>query len=204
MATLTAEQIAGYAAAAGFPADQVATATAVALAESGGNTDASHRNSNGSTDYGLFQINSVHGSLLDQGNRFDPAANARMAYNVWKGAGGSWSPWATYTSQRYRAFVPRATLAAARPSSSPAGASATGEATAGDAAAAVVQGAAQATTGSGILDLLYQLLSGSFWLRIGAFLLGGILMFISLWQLTGAGDRVIKLAGTAAKAAVAA
>ena len=113
--TLTAAQIAGYAKAAGFPDDQIATATAVALAESGGNPTATNRNRNGSTDYGIWQINSVHGSVLSSGNASDPAANARMAYTIYKQAGNSWTPWSTYTSQRFRTFLPTATFAAARP-----------------------------------------------------------------------------------------
>ena len=50
---VTPQQIAGYAIAAGFPPDQIATAVAVALAESGGETTATNKNSNGSIDYGL-------------------------------------------------------------------------------------------------------------------------------------------------------
>ena len=198
MATLTPAQIAGYAKAAGFPADQIATATAVALAESAGRTDARNKNTNGTTDYGLWQINSVHSSVLASGSADDPAANAKMAFQVWQAAGGKWQPWSTYNSQRFRQFMPAATLAAASPGSVP-------TATPGGTTAPTTGGAAPnaaPTSSGGVLDLLYQLVSGSFWLRIGAFLLGGALMFISLWQLTGAGDVIVQTAGKAAKAAV--
>jgi hypothetical protein len=115
MAKLTAAQIAGYAKQAGFPPDQIATAVAVAMAESGGDPNAVNRNNNGSTDYGLWQINTIHGSLLNQGNKFDPAANAKMALTVYQKAGNKWTPWTVYKTQSYRTFLPEATLAAARP-----------------------------------------------------------------------------------------
>lgn len=209
MPTLTAEQIAGYAKAAGFPPDQIATATAVALAESGGRTDAVNRaNRNGSVDYGVWQINTIHGNLLNQGDKFDPAANARMAHTVWRQAGGKWTPWSVYKSGRYTAFMPRATLAAARPDAGAAGpvagAAVPGQGSTGDVplGSTTAQGQASVTAGTSFLDLAYQILSGSFWLRIGAFMLGGALMFISLWQLTGAGDTIVQLAGGVAKKAV--
>ena len=59
MARLNEFQIAGYALAAGFPPNEIATATAVALAESGGDTNATNHNTNGSYDYGIWQINTV-------------------------------------------------------------------------------------------------------------------------------------------------
>lgn len=69
--------------AAGFPAEQQVTAVAVAGAESGYDPTATHLNADGSTDFGLWQINSVHHDLLTQGDWRDPAANARMALAVW-------------------------------------------------------------------------------------------------------------------------
>ena len=89
-------EIGQAAAAAGFPADQIPMAVAVALAESSGRPNATNRNRNGSTDYGLWQINSVHGALLRDGSWSNPTDNARMAYKVWKQAGSSWRPWVTY------------------------------------------------------------------------------------------------------------
>lgn len=100
-----ASQIATYARQAGFPDSAIPTAVAIAMAESSGRADATHGNQNGSTDYGLMQINSVHGNLLKNYNWSDPAQNMQMAYQVWKDAGGSFSPWVTYNTGAYHQFM---------------------------------------------------------------------------------------------------
>jgi len=107
---LTPATIRRYAADAGFTDDpgspDLTIATAVALAESGGNPEAIHHNTNGSTDYGTWQINSVHAALLAAHQPWsDPAKNAAMAFAVFKAAGFRWTPWSTFTSGRYRAFM---------------------------------------------------------------------------------------------------
>jgi len=63
-----AQLAASAALAAGFPAEQLVTAVAIAGAESGYDPAATHLNSDGSTDYGLWQINSIHTVLLTQGD----------------------------------------------------------------------------------------------------------------------------------------
>lgn len=65
-------------------------AAAIAMAESGGNSTASHGNTNGSIDRGLWQINSIWGTQ----STFDPVANARAAVSISKG-GTNWRPWCT-------------------------------------------------------------------------------------------------------------
>lgn len=65
-------------------------AAAIALAESAGNPNAVNHNRNGSIDRGLWQINSVHGSLSST----DVAANARGAVKIYKESG--WAPWVTF------------------------------------------------------------------------------------------------------------
>lgn len=200
MAKLTPQQIAGVAKAAGFPDGELATAVAVALAESGGNPAAVNTaNRNGSVDHGLFQINTVHGSLLSQGNKYDALDNAKMAYTVWTRSGRSWKPWATFNSGRYLAFKPQGTLGAAAPVL-PALAGATGGGTA-PAPVATAGGptAASASTSSGVLDLLSGLVSGGLWTRLGAFVLGSLLVMMSLWKLTGAGDIIVQTGKLAAK-----
>jgi len=92
--------------AAGFPAAQLDVAVAVAGAESGYNPTATNHNTNGSTDYGLWQINSTHADLLGGHNWRDPGQNAWMAYQVWRQAGGSWTPWATFNSGAYKGYLP--------------------------------------------------------------------------------------------------
>lgn len=67
-----------------------AMAAAIALAESGGNPQSTNSNSNGTTDRGLWQINSIHGSQ----STFDPLANAKAAVAISKN-GTNWRPWCT-------------------------------------------------------------------------------------------------------------
>jgi hypothetical protein len=73
-------------------------AAAIALAESGGNPNASHTNANGTTDVGLWQINSSHGSAATT----DPVGNARAAVAIYQGghcygstSGNNFSCWTT-------------------------------------------------------------------------------------------------------------
>lgn len=105
-------QIAGAALKAGFPENEIVTAVAVALGESGGNRNAEHKNGNGSIDRGLWQINSIHKFNGDWGNQ---DVNAQMAFKVWQGAGGKWTPWSVYNNGRYRIFLERAKVAAGNP-----------------------------------------------------------------------------------------
>lgn len=87
---------------AGFTGTDLLIAVAVAGAESGWNPTATNLNTDGSTDYGMWQINSVHADLLASGDWRDPFANAAMAHRVWSDAGGSWAPWTTFVSGAYR------------------------------------------------------------------------------------------------------
>lgn len=77
-------------------------AAAVAMAESGGCVDAvSPRNSNGTTDAGLWQINSIHATNAQM---VDPVANVKMAISL-SGNGTSWTPWSTYNSGAYQRYL---------------------------------------------------------------------------------------------------
>jgi hypothetical protein len=67
-----------------------AMAAAIAMAESGGRSDATHTNANGTTDRGLWQINSIHGGQ----STLDPLANAKAAVTISKN-GTTWRPWCT-------------------------------------------------------------------------------------------------------------
>lgn len=75
---------------------------AIALAESGGRVNAKHHDSNGSTDYGLWQINSSHGY-----NAHDlvtnPLYNAKAAVSVYHSQG--LSAWSTYSSGAYKTYL---------------------------------------------------------------------------------------------------
>lgn len=108
----TDAQLAALAYTAGWRGKDTVIATAVALAESNGQVDAQNYNTNGTTDYGLWQVNSVHFTESDWSsewvppNLLIPENNARAAYHVWQGSG--WQAWSTYTSGKYLAYIPRA------------------------------------------------------------------------------------------------
>lgn len=88
----------------GNPASSL-IASAVAMAESGGHSAAVNHDSDGSTDRGYWQINSVHGAE----STFDPVGNAEAAVSV-SGNGSSWTPWTTYNNGAYLAFMNGAVL----------------------------------------------------------------------------------------------
>lgn len=93
MPTLSYVQMAQYLANAGFPSDQLATGAAIGMAESGGQTEATNHNTNGTTDYGFMQINSGNDAPGTTGSTasFDPATCAQQAYALYKLRG--WQPW---------------------------------------------------------------------------------------------------------------
>jgi cell wall-associated NlpC family hydrolase len=114
MPRFTAEQIYAYARQAGFSPDQSATMTAVALAESGG--DSRSHATVGEDSRGLWQINAqAHPDLAQQFDLYDPAQNARAAFLTSHG-GADVSPW-TVThgglGARYLRFKDEAQAAAA-------------------------------------------------------------------------------------------
>ena len=55
------------------------------------------RNTDGSTDRGYWQINSIHGAL----STYDAEGNARAAVQL-SGNGTDWSPWVTYNTDAYQ------------------------------------------------------------------------------------------------------
>src|SRR3954453_8087506 len=84
--TLTAQQIAGYAAAAGASGQALVTAVAIALAESGGQVGVvSPANRDGTHDRGLWQINDVHSQYDKQRLVTEPAYNAQAAAEISSG-----------------------------------------------------------------------------------------------------------------------
>jgi hypothetical protein len=111
MAKLNIAQVAAAAHIGGWTGErQIVDATAIALAESGGVTDAKGGpNSNGTFDWGLFQINDVHKPTAAQ--KTDPVANAQRAYKIWVEAGHSFKPWATYNSGSYKKKITDAQIA---------------------------------------------------------------------------------------------
>lgn len=104
MTTLSPRQIAEYAHDAGFRGQDLTTAVAIALAESGGRPSV-HNDVPPDDSYGLWQINML-GALGPERRRqfdidsdrdlLDPATNAEAAYDVFRRAGSSFQPWSTF------------------------------------------------------------------------------------------------------------
>jgi cell wall-associated NlpC family hydrolase len=110
------EQIFAIALQAGFSRDQAVTFTAIALAESGGNTNA---HATGIEDSrGLWQINIDPRVRANKwGNLYDPVINAQAAYEV-SGHGQNLRPWSVThasnagTNRDYRTYMDQALAAA--------------------------------------------------------------------------------------------
>ena len=95
----TSELIAKY-----FEPSDRPIANAIMLAESGGQSWAKNINSNRTTDYGLFQINSIHVARVgDINSLLDPDTNVRIAAQIH--AEQSWTPWATYNNKAYLRYL---------------------------------------------------------------------------------------------------
>jgi phage-related protein len=97
---LTANQMRGLLYAQGFRGHDLDVAVAVGMAESAGKIKATNKNTDGSTDRGFMQINSVHGKL----STYDPTGNAAAAKKIHDDA-GSFAPWTTFKSGAYKKFM---------------------------------------------------------------------------------------------------
>lgn len=140
---------------------------AIALAESSGNPTATNQNSNGTVDRGLWQINSVHGSL----STFDVNANAKAAVSIKRQQG--LKAWVTYTTGAYRKFLSGAAPDPNLPSGSTSTAEQAGLLGGGDIAGAIGEG-----VGAGIAALFEPVISTAIW--GGELLLGVILMTLAV------------------------
>lgn len=85
---------------AGGPPKDADVAAAIAEAESGGDPNAENHNTDGSTDLGLWQINTVHGKLATK----NVAGNVRAAVQLHKNRKG-FADWVTYNTGAYRKFL---------------------------------------------------------------------------------------------------
>lgn len=101
---LTPDQVAAVAYGAGFRGGSLVYAIAVAKAESDFALDAlNDQNLDDSDDFGLWQINSVHGFSSQQLLQ-DASYNARAAFQVSAG-GTNWCPWVVYWQNRFRVWL---------------------------------------------------------------------------------------------------
>jgi hypothetical protein len=112
MTSLSQSQIYTYARQAGLSDAHAVTASAIAIAESGGDTQA-HNSTPPDDSYGLWQINML-GSLgparravyrlKANSDLYDPATNARVMSAISK-QGQDFGPWSTYKSGVYKQFL---------------------------------------------------------------------------------------------------
>jgi hypothetical protein len=99
-------QLRALAASVGFVDPSLAAA--VAMAESGGNSQAIGDNGN---SFGLWQINIPSHPQYDGQSLLDPNANADAAFAISRG-GQNWQPWTTYRTGAYKQFYTPSTTPA--------------------------------------------------------------------------------------------
>ncbi len=108
---LTAEEISLYAQAAGFTGQDLGIACAVAMAESGGETEAiGDKDLTAGGSLGLWQINlRWHPVYYNNPEAlYDPQTNANAAYKIYESQG--WPAWSTYKSGSYKRYLPQTFL----------------------------------------------------------------------------------------------
>ena len=188
--TTSGTDVARAAQAAGFPSGELVTAVAVAFAESSFNEAATHRNANGTTDYGLWQINSVHGfPEIASGAWRTPTVNAQLAFRVWKSQG--WNAWSVHRPTdtlgyaRYLAAIPAAEAFVTAGVGVGAGAAGAvgipGDQLEGAAGAAGDVLGVAAEIAKEPLVVLKWLQQPDTWYRIGRVVIGGALITIGVW-----------------------
>jgi hypothetical protein len=125
---LSTEQIVTLAAQAGFEGADLATAAAIALAETlpPGNSQSYNPElkagaAPGQGSYGLWQIYLTMHPEFDAQQLLDPGTNAAAAYQIYSRNGYSFRPWSTYGNGKYLSFLPQvqAAIAAMTPAAQP-------------------------------------------------------------------------------------
>lgn len=109
--TLSDTQLVQVIRSSGFAEADLPTALAVLLQESGGKVNAYNENTDGSRDYGLYQINDkAHPTYDPVLLGTNPSYNTDAAFDIFTTAGG-WSPWVAYSSGAYQKQMERAQTA---------------------------------------------------------------------------------------------
>lgn len=189
---------------AGLSQENAILASAVAMAESGGNQAKVTRDSDDES-YGLWQINMLGSmgparralyGLKSNNDLLDPATNAHVMSAI-SAQGRNWSAWGAYTNGSYKAFMPSTSAGFNKLLGKAVGAGA-GLVDAGRSVVDVATSASQA------VDALQKLASWTSqpknWVRVvyvtgGVFLIGGAL--IGLIYSTQAGKAAVGVAKTA-------
>jgi lysozyme C len=102
-------QVASYLRKSGFPEYSVPTMVCISKYESSNNCDATNKNTDGSTDYGLMQINSYYWCSGDPKSKYNSCGtsctslfncqtNTNCAYTVWKQQG--YTAWYGYKNHK--------------------------------------------------------------------------------------------------------
>lgn len=91
----------------GFVGADAVTAAGIALAESSGNpASVGDLNLTPGGSVGLWQINLRWHPDADATQLRDPNYNARFAFKVYTDAGNTFTPWSTFNTKKYLAYVP--------------------------------------------------------------------------------------------------
>lgn len=158
-------QILAVAANAGFSGNDLSTAVAVALAESGGDETAYNPELSaaggtpaGQGSYGLWQIYLKKHENFSPAALYDPQYNASAAYSIYAAAGYTFSPWTTYTHGVYLGFVPQVLAEIGQPDSAGGNGAPDAASAAGSALSNLFSPTALIV--EGILSLLYLYLRG--------------------------------------------
>ena len=196
---LSPTQIYSLARQAGFSVTDAVTATALALAESGGQTNIANDSTNAAGIWQIYAGSSAAQTLAYQQQMADPLTNAKVAYSKFIGAQKAgqtgWCPWASYDEgscagqsgrvNTWRQFLGMAQAAATGEDIAggggtlvvPAGAGGMGSAALDPSGSSVVQtGGTGVTTGAARGLTLANL--GPFSLNVGTGLLWSILFFV--------------------------
>lgn len=103
---LSAAGLAQLAANAGFQGNDLVTAVAIALAESGGNPGVvGDQNITPGGSVGLWQINLHYHPEYTAQELVDPQTNADAAFAIYSAAGNSFTPWSTFKTGAYTAYL---------------------------------------------------------------------------------------------------
>lgn len=189
---LNYQQLAKLALDAGWRGKDAETAVAIAVAES--RFDPMATNFKGKDySYGLWQINMIGRMGTDRRAKyglssnealFDPRTNARVAYAIWKDAGGNFRDWSTYNNQTFRVYLNGAVFAVKQiqqgkqPDEIPDySAKPPGDDSYGDTRDIIPNPL------DGIGDLVKFMTNQENWLRLAAILGGGILIIMAVFLL---------------------
>lgn len=125
MSALTDLQLANLAALAGWSGDTRVTGIAIALAETGGHPttdvegDLALQTAKWGPSVGPWQIRSLKaqrgtGGVRDEEALKQPTHNAASAGQIYRDAGGKFTPWSTFLTGAYLLYLPRARAVAAQ------------------------------------------------------------------------------------------